>query len=116
MLFTDVDILLTKQALATIRLTTVENHSVYFPVVYSLFKSKDESGGSSEVNYFDDRNVGYWRYFGYGFESHLAISNHINSIRSNSEPKNEELRAELLCHSLALKMPPVYSILDPLQG
>ena len=70
MLFTDVDILFTTQSLATIRLTTVENHSVYFPVVFSLFKVNDEADGG-EVNYFDDRNVGYWRYFGYGFESYL---------------------------------------------
>jgi hypothetical protein len=58
MLFTDVDILFAKQALTTIRLTAVENHSVYFPIVFSLFR-RDEA-------FFDDNSLGYWRYFGYG--------------------------------------------------
>ena len=78
MLFTDVDILLTTQALTTIRLTTIENHSVYFPIVYSHFKDVDHNNNNDINNnnhnnhnnnnndYFDDRKLGYWRYFGYG--------------------------------------------------
>jgi len=69
MLFTDVDILFTKQALTTIRLMTLENHSVYFPIVYSLFKDQSSSSNNnnnSNNDYFDDGKSGYWRYFGYG--------------------------------------------------
>ncbi len=68
MLFTDVDILFTKQALTTIRLMTLENHSVYFPIVYSLFRDDDNNNNNNNDNnnYFDDRKSGYWRYFGYG--------------------------------------------------
>ncbi len=68
MLFTDVDILFTTQALTTIRLTTIENHSVYFPIVYSHFKDVDHNNNDNNVNkdYFDDQKLGYWRYFGYG--------------------------------------------------
>jgi hypothetical protein len=68
MLFTDVDILFTRQALTTIRLMTLENHSVYFPIVYSLFRDDDNNNNNNNDNnnYFDDRKSGYWRYFGYG--------------------------------------------------
>ncbi len=75
MLFTDVDILFTMQALTTIRLMTLENHSVYFPIVYSLFKDNNNNNNNNinnnnnnnnNNNYFDDGKSGYWRYFGYG--------------------------------------------------
>ena len=76
MLFTDVDILLSTQSLTTIRLLTIENHSVYFPIVFSLFKDQNNNSNNNNNNnqYFDADKPGYWRYFGYGWDYMLNFS------------------------------------------
>ncbi|XP_012278508.1 chondroitin sulfate synthase 1 [Orussus abietinus] len=68
--FIDVDIVFTREALTRIRLNTIVNRQVYFPIVYSQFDPKVVYGDRKKrddmlVNDFS----GYWRQFGFGIVS-----------------------------------------------
>ena len=67
MFFVDVDIVFTQSALIRIRLNTVMNLKVYFPIVFSQYDPKIVYGSSEERSEFsiNDRS-GYWRQFGFG--------------------------------------------------
>ncbi|KAK7082720.1 Chondroitin sulfate synthase 1 [Halocaridina rubra] len=71
MLFIDVDMTFTSAALDRIRLHTVKNRQVYYPVVFSEFNMQDlgESRPSSYDHTLIDEDVGYWRAFGFGIVS-----------------------------------------------
>lgn len=73
MLFIDVDMVFDEDTLGRIRLNTMVNKSVYFPIVFSLYNPnilKDLRGDnwwkSKEVM---NENYGFWRQFGFGIVS-----------------------------------------------
>ena len=66
----DVDVLFTADALLRIRLHTVQNYQIYFPVVFSEYNPKYGHGETSEYdNFCITATTGYWRTFGYGIVS-----------------------------------------------
>ncbi|XP_050442213.1 chondroitin sulfate synthase 1-like [Adelges cooleyi] len=85
--FVDVDMLWTNAMLNRIRLNTVRNRSVYFPIVYSEFDPVVVYGQSVSPNHFlINQDSGYWRQYGYGivsvYKSDLvSVGNFDTSIR-----------------------------------
>lgn len=73
LLFIDVDILFSQEALTRIRLNTKKGVQVYYPIVFSQydpFLLCNTSNTSCEVNWRDfSTDMGYWRSFGYGIVS-----------------------------------------------
>ncbi|XP_050520401.1 chondroitin sulfate synthase 1-like isoform X2 [Daktulosphaira vitifoliae] len=68
--FVDVDMLWTNAMLDRIRLNTIRNRSVYFPIVYSEFDPIVVYGQSVSPNHFlINQDSGYWRQYGYGIVS-----------------------------------------------
>lgn len=68
--FIDVDIVFTASALARIRLNTVLNRRLYFPVVFSQFNPKISHAKNEKYNHFViDEKSGFWRQFGFGIVS-----------------------------------------------
>lgn len=67
MFFIDVDIVFTRSALIRIRLNTVINLRIYFPVVFSQYDPNVIYGDRKEKTEFliSDKS-GYWREFGFG--------------------------------------------------
>lgn len=67
MFFVDVDIVFTRSALIRIRLNTVINLRIYFPVVFSQYDPNIIYGDKREKTEFmiNDKS-GYWRQFGFG--------------------------------------------------
>ncbi|CDW56591.1 chondroitin sulfate synthase 1 [Trichuris trichiura] len=65
MFFADVDMLFTRQLLHRIRLNTIKNRQVFFPVVFSEYKPA--SDGQNHFNHFYMN--GHFRYFGFGLVS-----------------------------------------------
>ncbi|VDK62771.1 unnamed protein product, partial [Cylicostephanus goldi] len=68
MFFTDVDMLFTCDALHRIRLNTILNAQVYFPIVFSEFspESWSENDRLLADAFHYGRRRGYFRHFGYG--------------------------------------------------
>lgn len=80
MFFIDADIIFTKQALLRIRKNTVQGKTIYFPIVYSLYKpdvfNKSYfvnttyffSQADNEYSFYSIINEqnGFWRQFGFG--------------------------------------------------
>lgn len=64
--FIDVDIAFTEEALTRIRLNTIVNRRVYFPIVFSQFDSKLTR---NDDNFLINELTGYWRQFGFGIVS-----------------------------------------------
>lgn len=68
--FVDVDIVFTESALNRIRLNTVYNRRIYFPVVFSQFDPKFVYGEAGKHESFVvNERTGYWRQFGFGIVS-----------------------------------------------
>ncbi|XP_043284509.1 chondroitin sulfate synthase 1 [Venturia canescens] len=68
--FVDVDIVFTASALVRIRLNTVLNRRLYFPVVFSQFNPKIIHNQNEKYNHFAiDEKSGFWRQFGFGIVS-----------------------------------------------
>ncbi|XP_046431299.1 chondroitin sulfate synthase 1 isoform X2 [Neodiprion fabricii] len=68
--FVDVDIVFTSSALRRIRLNTIMNRQVYFPIVFSQFDPKIvyADGKLRETDLITNSN-GYWREYGFGIAS-----------------------------------------------
>ena len=67
MFFVDVDIVFTRSALIRIRLNTVANLRIYFPIVFSQYDPKIVYGNQKERGGFIIHDEsGYWRQFGFG--------------------------------------------------
>ena len=68
----DVDIVLSRDSLTRIRLNTIRNIQVYYPIVFSQYDPdvtcrRTSSRSQCKVSPFDLRSSqGYWRQFGYG--------------------------------------------------
>ncbi|KAI4477271.1 hypothetical protein M0804_012861 [Polistes exclamans] len=68
--FIDVDIVFTSSALYRIRLNTLINRQIYFPVVFSEYDPKIVYGDSKiHDKYVITEITGYWRQFGFGIVS-----------------------------------------------
>ncbi|CAD5207139.1 unnamed protein product [Bursaphelenchus okinawaensis] len=71
MFFTDVDMILSYDTIQRIRLNTIQNYQVYFPIVFSEFSPKfwnpTERNDHHQISYARQR--GYFRHFGYGLVS-----------------------------------------------
>lgn len=59
--FIDVDLVFSQDVLLRIRLNTIQNRQVYFPIVLSEFNPKYRLDNVSHST-----DLGYWRYVGYG--------------------------------------------------
>ena len=71
MFFIDVDIAFTNDALARIRLNTLKQERIYFPVVFSQYDPRmvydRRKQNIKEQNIFSiDEQAGFWRLFGFG--------------------------------------------------
>ncbi|KAL3277817.1 hypothetical protein HHI36_013159 [Cryptolaemus montrouzieri] len=82
MLFVDVDMIFNKETLERIRLNTISNKSVYFPIVFSLYNPKlfgmdilAEKYSWESVTLIDDYN-GFWRQFGFGIGFLILFREH----------------------------------------
>jgi len=65
MLFTDVDVIFSRDFLRRVRLNTIRGQRVYFPIVFSQYAlSGFEDMDFTRFNY--DSKSGYFRHFGYG--------------------------------------------------
>lgn len=93
LLFIDVDIIFTSKSLMKVRLNTIKNRQVYFPIVFSEYdpvyvnvpipndictksinstaiNNRSLINKTNNINNFNiNDNVGYWRLFGYGILS-----------------------------------------------
>ncbi|KAK2583356.1 hypothetical protein KPH14_009352 [Odynerus spinipes] len=70
LLFIDVDIVFTNFALHRIRLNTLMDKRIYFPVVFSEYDPKIVYGDSKKHDRYAITEVsGYWRQFGFGIVS-----------------------------------------------
>ncbi|XP_044579709.1 chondroitin sulfate synthase 1 isoform X1 [Cotesia glomerata] len=77
--FIDVDVAFTNEALQRVRLNTVINKKIYFPIVFSQYDPNyvyyfDKSNREKKKNQFGDlanlsEPMGYWRLFGFGIVS-----------------------------------------------
>lgn len=71
--FIDVDMIFTRQTLERIRLNTVRDKQVYFPIVYSEFDPSvvynNKNITESPTHYLINADTGYWRQFGFGIAS-----------------------------------------------
>lgn len=71
--FIDVDMIFTRQTLERIRLNTVRDKQVYFPIVYSEFDPtvvyNNKTITESPSHYLINSDTGYWRQFGFGIVS-----------------------------------------------
>lgn len=72
--FVDVDIVIDNKSLIRIRRNTVQNRTVYYPIVYSMYNPKLMNHSFSAEDYESysniiDENQGYWRQFGFGIVS-----------------------------------------------
>lgn len=72
--FVDVDVIFNHKSLQRIRLNTVRNKKIYFPIVYSLYNPnfinnsiEDKSLPISEL--IPNNKNGFWRQFGFGITS-----------------------------------------------
>lgn len=83
MLFIDVDMIFTSDAIERVRKNTVLNTKIYFPIVYSLYNPKLLNLSLDNLEYSEfsqamiDDNKGFWRQFGFGIVS-LYKSDYIN--------------------------------------
>uniref|UniRef100_A0A1I7XNH3 Hexosyltransferase n=1 Tax=Heterorhabditis bacteriophora TaxID=37862 RepID=A0A1I7XNH3_HETBA len=86
MFFTDVDMLFTCDALHRIRLNTILNAQVYFPIVFSEFspESWSENDRLLADAFHYGRRRGYFRHFGYGLAALYKVvkSNNLRIMRS----------------------------------
>lgn len=69
--FIDVDILFSREFLLRVRLNTIENKQVYFPIVFSEYDPDpgllEKRNINSLQDHFDfNSETGYWRQFGFG--------------------------------------------------
>ncbi|KAI4477100.1 hypothetical protein M0802_014776 [Mischocyttarus mexicanus] len=74
--FIDVDIIFTNLALNRIRLNTLINKQIYFPVVFSEYDPKivyDDNLQMKHDKYVINEISGYWRQFGFGIVSLYKI-------------------------------------------
>ncbi|KAK0087704.1 hypothetical protein PV325_000275 [Microctonus aethiopoides] len=70
MLFIDVDIAFTSEALERVRLNTVINRKIYFPIVFSQYDPEFINDNSNTRDIFVINELtGYWRQFGFGIVS-----------------------------------------------
>ena len=68
--FIDVDIVFTESALNRIRLNTVLNRRIYFPVVFSQFDPRiAQNEPTKRTSFVINEDTGYWRKFGFGIVS-----------------------------------------------
>lgn len=67
--FIDVDIIFNMLTLERIRRNTVKNEQIYFPIVFSEYKNREEGQENNQINisnYTITNSNGYFRQFGYG--------------------------------------------------
>lgn len=68
--FIDVDIIFNTKALLRIRLNTVRNKRVYFPIVFSQYDPRIVYNALESPDHFRiTQDTGYWRQFGFGIAS-----------------------------------------------
>lgn len=68
--FIDVDMIWSPASLQRIRLNTIINKIVYFPIVFSEYDPNVVYGQSKSPNHmFINEESGYWRLFGFGIVS-----------------------------------------------
>ncbi|KAG1679324.1 Chondroitin sulfate synthase 1 [Nymphon striatum] len=70
LVFLDVDMIFNVNFLDRVRKNTVQNHSAYFPIIYSQYNFVNvPTYGKQQDVYNIDSDVGYWRMYGYGIVS-----------------------------------------------
>lgn len=70
--FIDVDIIFNMLTLERIRRNTVKNEQIYFPIVFSEYKNREDGLENNQINisnYTITNSNGYFRQFGYGLVS-----------------------------------------------